>query len=187
VDVANAEPEGTGSLGPFAASRDDNEGADGTLAYAEQTRRSAVSPVGPAGSVTSAALPQLNAPQFVQAQTADSTTTIAVKRVDGRPASAVFSIANKKLATPLADVTRLNDPWLHAILVSPSATRSLCITTLGAPNFRTLAMLMVKPENSVVMTFAADPNADLASDYFSGSAVVFVSTVSYPVHTVVLQ
>ena len=55
------------------------------------------------------------------------------------------------------------------------------------PTSRWLASLMIKPHNSVMMTFAADPNPGLAEDRFSGAAIVFVSTVSYPTHTAALQ
>jgi len=47
---------------------------------------------------------------------------------------------------------------------------------LGARDFRTLAAMMVKPSNAVMMTFAADPNPGLTHDRFSGTAIVFVST-----------
>jgi hypothetical protein len=47
--------------------------------------------------------------------------------------------------------------------------------------------MMVKPSNSVMMTFADDPNPGLHHDHFSGAAIVFVSTVNYPTHTASLQ
>ena len=71
--------------------------------------------------------------------------------------------------------------------MSPSVTRFLSITALGARDFRTLTPLMVKPANSVLMTFAAEPQPGLTQDYFSGSAIVFVSTVTYPLHTAALE
>jgi hypothetical protein len=58
--------------------------------------------------------------------------------------------------------------------------RFLTITALGAGDYRSLAALMHKPDSSVMMTFAADPQPGLANDHFNGSAIVFVSTVSYP-------
>jgi len=186
IQVADAEPEGTGSVGASSAAGDDGGSVNSTLAYAEQTELDAPSRASLAGSVTSAALPHLSTPRIVPVQTADNETTIAVKRVDGRPASAILSVANEKLA-PLADMTRLNDPWLRALMVSPSVGHSLHVVALGAGDFRTLAALMVKPNNSLMMAFTADPNAGLADDHFSGSAIVFVSTVSYPMHTAGLQ
>jgi len=65
--------------------------------------------------------------------------------------------------------------------------RFLSITTLGTRDYRSLAAFMVKPANSVMMTFAADPQPGLTHDHFSGSAIVFVSTVTYPLRTAALQ
>ena len=120
-------------------------------------------------------------------QTGDNATTVAVKRVNGRTASVVFTVSTKKASPVLADMTRLSDPWLRAIVVSPSVNRFLCISTLGVRDFRSLAELMVKPANSVMMTFAADPNPGLEYNHFNGSAVVFIPTVSYTLRTAQLQ
>jgi uncharacterized protein YcbK (DUF882 family) len=186
IDLASAEAEATGANGSFSGPRD-NGSPDATLAYAEQTERDASPRAGAAGPVTSVALPQLSAPRIIPIQTADDETTIAVKRVEGRAASTILTVADKKLSTPLSDAARLNDPWLRALLVSPGISGALYITPLGARDFRELAALMIKPDNSVMMAFTADPNAELANDHFSGSAIVFVSTVSYPMHTAGLQ
>jgi uncharacterized protein YcbK (DUF882 family) len=186
VDLASAEAEATGATGPFSLPRDSGS-PDAVLAYTEQTGSDASPRAGQAGSVTSVALPQLSAPRIVPIQTADNETTIAIKRVEGRTASTILTVADKKLATPLSDAARLNDPWLRALLVSPGVSRTFSVTPLGARDFRALAALMVKPDNSVMMTFTSDPNAGLADDHFSGSAIVFVSTVSYPMHTAGLQ
>ena len=51
-------------------------------------------------------------------------------------------------------------------MVSPSVNNFLCITSLGARDFRTLSAMMVKPANSVMMTFAADPNPGLDARSF---------------------
>jgi hypothetical protein len=80
-----------------------------------------------------------------------------------------------------------DNPWVRAIVLSPSVHRFLTTAALGARDFRSLAALMVKPSNSVMMTFAADPNPGLDHDHFSGAAIVFVSTVSYPTRTASLQ
>jgi uncharacterized protein YcbK (DUF882 family) len=186
VDLASADPESTATAGAFPAPRDDNGAPDAALAYAAPAGRDALPRPG-ADAVISGALPELSAPRIIPAQTADNETTIAVKRIDGRPASTILTVADKKLATPLADTARLNDPWLRALVVSPDVSHSLYTTPLGERDFRTLATLMVKPDNSVMMTFAADPSLGLADDRFKGSAIVFVSTISYPMHTADLQ
>jgi hypothetical protein len=140
-----------------------------------------------AATVTSAPLPRIANARIIPVQTGDNTTTIAVKRTNDQPASAILTVANQRLATPLSDPARLNDPWLRAIVAAPNMSRSLSITSLGARDFRALAPLMVKPESSVVMTFAVDPSPGLAYNRFSGSAIVFLSTVTYPLRTADLQ
>jgi len=137
--------------------------------------------------VTSAPLPRIASARIIAVQMADNATTIAVKRVGDRPVSAILTVANKKVAAALADITRLDDPWLRALVVSPSVSRTLSVTSLGARDFRTLAALMVQPDSSVMMTFTAEPNPGLAPDRFSGNPIVFVSTVTYPLHTAGLQ
>jgi uncharacterized protein YcbK (DUF882 family) len=185
LPTAVASADTTGSVSPFVSSRETT--ADETLAYAEQPARAIR-----AALITSAPLPAVaglggGEPDIIAAQAGDSATTIAVKRVNGRPSSAILTVTNKRLANPLADSKRIGDPWLLALLVSPSVTRFLDASTLGARDFRSLAALMIKPDHSIVMVFSADPNPGLTSDRFSGSAVVFVSTVSYPLRTAQLQ
>ena len=50
-----------------------------------------------------------------------------------------------------------------------------------------LSAQIVKPASSVMMTFAAEPNPGLDHDHFSGSAIVFLSTVTYPTRTASLR
>ena len=64
--------------------------------------------------------------------------TIAVKRVGDRPASAILTVTNR-ISSALADGERLNDPWLRAIVLSPSVRRFLTAATLGAHDLRWLA------------------------------------------------
>jgi hypothetical protein len=188
TEVASAAPDATGSVSPFADAAEDRGPAEVALAYGEPTDRDA--PSSAASAVAAAAIPTAATPRAavtraVAVRTDDTAVTIAMKRIEGRPASAILTVANK--TAPLAESGRLDSPWLRAIVVSPSVTRFLCITALGAPDFRTLTPLMVKPANSVLMTFAADPQPELTQDHFSGSAIVFVSTVTYPLHTAALD
>ena len=188
TEVASAAPDATGSVSPFADAAEDRVPAEVALAYAEPTDRDA--PSSAAAAVAAAAIPTAATPRAavtraVAVQTSDTAVTIAMKRIEGRPASAILTVANK--TGPLAESGRLDSPWLRAIVVSPSVTRFLCITALGTRDFRTLTPLMVKPANSVLMTFAADPQPGLTQDHFSGSAIVFVSTVTYPLQTAALE
>ena len=101
--------------------------------------------------------------------------TVAVKRVNGRPASAILTVANKKVGDRARGCDAAQRSLAAGLIVSPSVNRFLSVTTLGVRDFRLLAELMAKPANSVMMSFAADPNPGLTHDHFSGSAIVFVS------------
>jgi uncharacterized protein YcbK (DUF882 family) len=181
AEVASSDPETTESIPPFSASRQDRGGPEGALAYAESSdgdaRAAADAPATPRATVTGP----------VAVRTGADEMTIAVKRVSGRPTSAILTVAKKTSSGVLANTMRLDDPWLRAVVWSPSVHRFLYITELGVRDFRSLSGLMVKPANSVLMAFAADPASGLTSDHFSGSAIVFISTVTYPLRTAELQ
>jgi uncharacterized protein YcbK (DUF882 family) len=162
-----AVAEATGSIGPFVNPRDDVA----ALAYAEPPGHDAV---GIAALRTAAISAQ---------QTVAASTTIAVKRAANQVASAITTTGATSLRVIKAADARFANPWLRAVVMSPSVQHFLTITALGARDFRSLAALMVKPSSSVLMTFSADPNPGLDNDRFSGSAIVFVSTVSYPTRT----
>jgi hypothetical protein len=181
AEIASSDPETTESIPPFSASRQDRVAPEGALAYAESTD-------GEAPAVASAtATPRATVTGPVAVRAGADEMTIAVKRVSGRPTSAILTVAKKTSPGILANVMRLDDPWLRAIVWSPSVNRFLYVTELGARDFRSLSALMVKPANSVLMTFAADPASGLTNDHFSGSAIVFISTVTYPLRTAQLQ
>jgi uncharacterized protein YcbK (DUF882 family) len=184
--------------GPFRDLPDD--AAPGvTLAYAEQPP--AHPPTAASTTVTGmtalravSAGPQVRGAQALHPEEPDAAapmvpngTTVAMKRVASQIASTILS-ASASSVIAIKTGVRLENPWLRAVLVAPSVHRFLTTLALGARDFRSLAALMVKPRSSVMMTFAADPNPGLDHEHFSGPAVVFVSTVSYPTtRTAILQ
>ena len=187
-EVAGSDTEeSTGSIGPFSVPRQGRAAPEGALAYAESADGEAPPVIASAAgaAVPAIARPAVTGPAAVRIGADEM--TIAVKRVSGRPASALLTVAKRSSSAILADAARLDDPWLRAIVWSPSVHRFLYVTELGVHDFRSLATLMVKPANSVLMTFSADPEASLTSDHFSGSAIVFISTITYPLHTAELQ
>jgi hypothetical protein len=111
-------------------------------------------------------------------------TTIAIKRTGGEPFSKIVTApvadgAPAAAASPRADAKIVeNNPWVDAVMVSPSIPR-LTVLALGEPDFRALARFVEKPAQTVRMSFSNDPNPGLAADHFSGSAVVFMSTLTY--------
>ncbi len=178
-----SEPETTGAVGSFVAESAPRAGA---LAYAEPAAQEAPLNGVTVSAAVDVATPHVTVTNAVAVQTGNNVMTVAVKRVNGRPASAILTVANKMSAL-LGDSERLNDPWLRAIVLSPSVTRFLSVTTLGVHDFRFLAALIAKPANSVMITFAGEPQPGLAQDHFSGNAIVFVSTVTYPIQTADLR
>jgi len=183
--VARTAPaDSTGSVGRFAAAGDDAAPPGVVLAYVEPASQAD-------GEIASASPTAILRAALLRAAASQAAsggaTTVAVKRINGRPASGVLTVSTAKIVTLPGDAARLSDPWLRAIVVSPSVTGFLNITALGAHEFRSLAALMIKPQSSVMMPLAADPNPGLSFDRFSGSAVVFMPTVTYTLRTAQLQ
>ena len=176
---ASTAADTTGSLGPFANPHDGASGA--VLAYAEPPGRDV-----DAGGDAPTGIAALRAAASPAQQGAQLGTTIAVKRAADQIASAIKTASASSIAVIKADV-RFDNPWLRAVVLSPSVHRFLTTAALGARDLTSLAALMVKPKNSVMMAFAAEPNPGLEHDRFSGTAIVFVSTVSYPTRTALLQ
>jgi hypothetical protein len=174
--------DATGSVMEGGGAQQDRVPVELALAYAEQAGHAGLPSVVATGTTASRAA----APRGVTAQNDQDDVTVAVKRVNGRPASAVFTVASKTSVATDATM-RVNNPWLRAVIESPSVQRFLTITALGASDLRSLASLMVKPDNAVIMTFCADPQSGLAHDHFSGSAITFIPTVNHPTHTAALQ
>jgi hypothetical protein len=112
----------------------------------------------------------------VQRPAAPPDTTIAVKRSDERPS---VLPPRDKIISPVRIGDRFDDPWMRAMIVSPSAQGFLRTTVLGATDFRNLGPYMLKPAASVLMTFTADPHLGMTCEKFAGSAVVFVATITF--------
>jgi hypothetical protein len=113
-------------------------------------------------------------------------TTIAVKRNPGQATSTLIT-AHPHVAATVTSEVKFEEPWLDAIMLSPSIRRYLTTSMLGGENYRALAKLIEKPASSVVMRFSTDPNPGLTPDHFSGSAVSFVSIVTYPTQTTAVR
>jgi len=183
TELASADPVITGSASPWSGAGQDRVPLELALAYAAQPERD---PPLRTVSMTTAESRPVTAP--VGHLIAESGVTIAAKGLIDRPKTAIqtaVQLASKALKAS----HRFDDPWLRAIVVSPSVRSFLTTLALGGQDFTALTALMMKPASSVMMTFSADPNMGLTHDRFSGTAIVFVSTVTYqpPTHTASLQ
>src|SRR5882757_2641112 len=112
-------------------------------------------------------------------------TTVATKRTGSQPT--MLSSAAPAPAGPVKAGQRFNDPWMRAMIVSPSAGSFMSTSLLGAADYRVLAPYLQKPAASVMMTFSEDPHLGMTTKKFSGSSVVFVSTVTFYERTASLQ
>ena len=122
--------------------------------------------------------------------TAPPDTTVAVKRIGDRPSvisssPAVPASASAAVASKTGD--QFNEPWLRAVIVSPSAQDFMSASTFGLPDYRALAPFLRKPPAAVMMTFSSDPQLGMTTRKFSGAAVVFVSTVTFSTRTASLR
>jgi uncharacterized protein YcbK (DUF882 family) len=120
-------------------------------------------------------------------------TTVAAKRA-AEPAKAATPAAPattaQSLAAALAQAKagqQFNDPWMRAMIVAPSAGGFMSTSLLGTTDFRALSPYLQKPSSSVMMTFANDPYLGMSTQRFAGTAVVFVSTVTFSRRTASLR
>jgi hypothetical protein len=163
--------DATGTIVPSSGVLGDRVAPGSVLAYAEEPDLGAPA-AAPTVLRTGVAAPAARLPSPPAA------TTIAMKRTADQVTSTIVG-ASPKLPSGAGAGAQVDDPWLEAVMVSPSVRRYLTALSLGEQHYRDLAALLQKPANAVIMTFAADPNPGLALDRFSGSAIVFLSTVSY--------
>jgi uncharacterized protein YcbK (DUF882 family) len=171
AQTASAERDLTGTIGPWRVAPRDRVPPDLALAYAAQPRPEPPVRAMPMGAATTRMIAQ-------------SDTTVALRRSAARAIAAASAHAS---SAPARADAQYDDPWLRAVVVSPSVQRYLSITLLGPRDYRRLVPMMRKPDNAVMMTFSHDPHLGLHHQRFSGSAVVFVSTVTFPTRTAALQ
>ncbi|MPZ36992.1 MAG: DUF882 domain-containing protein [Rhizobiales bacterium] len=82
---------------------------------------------------------------------------------------------------------RFNNPWMRAMIVSPSAVEFMNTSLYGAPDIAALRPQLQKPASTVMMTFCDDPHLGMSSEEFRGNAVVFVATVTFRQRTAALH
>jgi uncharacterized protein YcbK (DUF882 family) len=82
---------------------------------------------------------------------------------------------------------RYDDPWLRAMILTPSLTDSMTATLYGEPDMTELRTLMNKPSSSVAMSFDEEPYPGIAAGHFSGEAVVFLTTTTFQRRTASLR
>jgi uncharacterized protein YcbK (DUF882 family) len=148
--LANRDPGVGTSPFPAQAPRQDRVPPDAALAYAADNDAQQ------APTRLAAAMPL----QRGQSSVANKPSTVAKSR-----------------ANPAAE--RLDDPWLRGLVLAASLQNSLVVTQVGDPDFTALTQFMTKPGSSVLMTFSVDPYLGMNAEQFTGSSVVFPTTITF--------
>jgi hypothetical protein len=170
TQIASAAPELTASAGPF--SRPDRSTPDAALAYAAHS---------------DAQRPQREpAQRTAQGGFADR---FALSAPAPAPRAAAPAGRRQALsATRHADLAqRLNDPWLRSLVLVSSVQDHMIVTPFGEPDYTQLVQHMQKPAAAVMMTFSVDAYPGLTNGAFTGSAVVFQSTINFGLRTAALR
>ena len=146
------------------ADRSERDAIPNALAYAAQPI-----PIADAGALSMGSATARAAP-------AASETTIAVKRSDD---ARTIASPRAKAVSMVRVGDQFNDPWMRAMIVSPSAQNFMKTTMYGMPDFRALGPYLQKPPSTMMATFSEDPHRGMMTETFSGSAVGFTRTVTF--------
>jgi uncharacterized protein YcbK (DUF882 family) len=110
----------------------------------------------------------------------DGVTTVIVK--GARRQSAVST--SHRLASA---ATRDSDVWMRAMIVAPSASRTMSATVLGDQDMTLMQVYFEKPDQAIAMTFSNDPQMGILCERFTGSAVASLTTTPLAVRPVSLR
>jgi uncharacterized protein YcbK (DUF882 family) len=104
-------------------------------------------------------------------------TTVVAKGSQGQVAT----------STRLASAAKSNDVWMRAMILAPSASTSMSVSTMGDADLTLMRSYFVKPLTAVAMSFSDDPQLGLVSDQFTGPAVAALATQSFVMRTASLR
>ena len=83
--------------------------------------------------------------------------------------------------------SNVNEIWMRVLMLAPSASTSMSVTTLGDADLTTMSVHFVKPQGVITMSFSDDPLAGLSCDHFTGAAIANLSTQSFVLRTAELR
>ncbi|MDO8981497.1 MAG: DUF882 domain-containing protein [Afipia sp.] len=90
-------------------------------------------------------------------------------------------------ATRIKQASQMNDIWLRAMILAPSASTSLSASILGDQDMTVMRTHFVKPNAAVAMTFSNDPQMGIVCEKFTGSATATLSTTTFTMRTAALR
>jgi len=153
-------------------------GALQALAYAPPSS----SPVDRANIVAaSAPIPRVARPTPVNrnSMTVNDVTTVVAKGPQGE--ASVVATSTRIAAAADSDI------WMRVMMLAPSASTSMVTKVLGDSDVTLLRIYFAKPQTAVVTSFSEDPQMDLATDRFTGSATTRLETTSFVTRTASLR
>ena len=184
IDTASADPQvaaavarnqaTTGSIGPWAREMP-GEVATAFASAAEPKADPRPARSAPVGLVTSNAIPRSAA--------AAAGTTVALKSAPHRPSEIQTALPASLPVTGRA----ADEPWLRAIIATPSVQAYMTITLMGTADMRMLQPLLRRPSSVLMMTFSDDPHAGMSHRRFEGPAIVFLASVMPSSRTAALR
>lgn len=90
-------------------------------------------------------------------------------------------------ATRIKQASQTNDIWLRAMILAPSASTSLSVSSLGDQDMTVMRVHFVKPNTAVAMTFSEDPQMGIICEKFTGPATATLSTTAFAMRTAALR
>ena len=108
----------------------------------------------------------------------DSVTTVVAKGAQGQKSTVSIS---RRLARATA---RDSDAWMRAMILSPSASRTMLATVIGEQDMTLMQVYFDKPDRMIAMAFSDDSQMGLVCDQFTGSAVAKLTTTALVVRAV---
>jgi hypothetical protein len=102
----------------------------------------------------------------------DGVTTVVVKGAQDQGAI----VSTSRRLAPAA--TRDSDAWMRAMILAPSASRTMSATALGDQDMTLMQVYFEKPDRAIAMTFSDNPQMGIVCDRFTGSAVARLTTTA---------
>jgi hypothetical protein len=76
---------------------------------------------------------------------------------------------------------------MRAMILTPSASRTMSATALGDQDMTLMQVYFEKPDRAIAMTFSSDPQMGILCERFTGSAIARLNTTLLAVRTASLR
>lgn len=111
----------------------------------------------------------------------DGVTTVVAKSPQGQKSAVSIS---RRLAPAAA---RDSNAWIRAMILAPSASRTMLATVMGEQDMTLMQAHFAKPDRTITMAFSGDPQMGMVCDRFTGSAVARLTTTALAVQAASLR